>query len=271
MKIKEYTLEATIGLPEYSNVKPSITLSDVEDFEAAHNQATAYLDKVWAQYGKQLPKVGGDRQKLEAFVGGEIYYDDATHTYTNEAGEVYLSGSQYAAQFSKPFDKQRIATAMAAKFKVSAQEILDMWELSADASKGLGTAIHAAMELWGKYSKISTLMEKTSHISKSPILSAPAVSFYESRGDEKAEYEIFVVDHATKRAGQIDRLLITGPKRCRVQDFKTNGELTKDKLAEYFEQLKFYGEIMQANGWEVEPPEIHHWSGIEWITHTPKP
>lgn len=205
-----------------------------------------------------------DRPLLKAFVGGEVYYDDLSHTYSNEAGEIYLSGSKYAEQFRKPFDKRGIANKMAEKYGVDAQDIIAMWELKGDVSKGFGTAMHASLELYGKYRGLATALERDTAMHDHPVIKTAVTAFYEGREKEKAEYEALIVDHNAKHAGQIDRLLITGNKRCRVQDYKTNADITKD-LDVYWKQLQFYADILTAGGWVVEGLDIFHWDG-EWHT-----
>ena len=207
-----------------------------------------------------------NRKLIQAFVGGEIYYDDLTHTYTNEAGEVYLSGSQYANQFKKPFNKQAIAGKMASRYGVESKDIIDMWELKGEVSRGFGTAMHASLELYGKYNGLATALERDTAMHDHPVIKTAVTAFYEGRDKEKAVYEVMVVDSNAKRAGQIDRLLITGNKRCRVQDYKTNADITKD-LDVYWKQLEFYADILTAGGWVVEGLDIFHWDGT-WKTYT---
>lgn len=258
-------LRAVIPVAQYANMQPEIE-AEADTYEEAMAIAEARLATFWNKYvegDKKLPTSSGT--KLKAFVGGEINYDPVAHVYTNDAGEVYLSGSQYAKQFEKPFDSQAIAAKMATKYSVSADDIVAMWELKSDVSKGFGTAIHAALELYGKYNGLATALERDTHLHDHPIIKKAVQGFYEGREAEQAEYEILIVDHANKRAGQIDRLLITGDKRCRVQDFKTNADLPKDKVELYWKQLGFYAGIMEQAGWIVEGLDLFHWDG-EWKT-----
>ena len=209
-----------------------------------------------------------DRKEIKAFVGGSIFYSSATHTYTNKEGEVYLSGSVYANQFRTPFDKLAIAKKMATKYGVQAQDIIDMWELKGDVSRGFGTAMHAALELYGKYNGLATSLERDTHLHDHPVIKKAVMDFYAGREQEKAEYEVMIVDHKAKRAGQIDRLLILDPikKICQVEDYKTNADIKKD-LEVYWKQLDFYVGILEADGWTCHPSVIHHWDG-EWHTYT---
>ncbi len=257
----KYTITSTIPVVQYGNIIPSIEV-EAETFDEARNMVLPEIEKLWAKYGeKQLPSKT-KRKLIQAFVGGSIFYDDDSHTYTNQKGEVYMSGSQYAKSLEKPFDLERISEAMAKKFGVDAKDIKEMWALKGEISTGFGTAIHKALEMYGRYNGLATSLEKTTHLHDQPVIKQAVESFYKGRENEKAVNEVFIVDHQAKRAGQIDRLLITGDKKCIITDFKTNSVI-EGKLESYWIQLSFYAAILQANGWDVEGLRIHHFDG-EW-------
>lgn len=265
MKIK---LGAVIPTVQYGNLQPEFEL---DENDINNGQGIEYIEgkiqELWDKYGeKPLTTNAGNRKQIKAFVGGTIYYDDTTHTYTNLAGDVYMSGSQYAASLEKPFELDKIADAIAKKFNADPQAIKDMWKLKGDVSAGFGTAIHAALELYGRYNGLAAQIDKDTSLHDHPVIKKAVQDFYGPRISEKAEHEIFIVDHEAKRAGQIDRLLITGGKKCRVQDFKTNADISK-KLDSYWVQLEFYAGILKANGWIVEGLDIFHWDG-SWHDYT---
>lgn len=269
MKVKEITIGAVIPTAQYSNLQPSITIEVDDDVEVAKALAMSHIVEISQQFaepGKELG-VGSDKRVLvPAFVGDHIYYDDITHTYTNSAGEKYLSGSEYAKQFEKPFDAEKVSKVVATKFgNILAEDVLAMWELKAEVSRTFGTALHAALELYGKYEALAKSIGKETHLHDHPVLKEAVESFYKGRDKENANYEILVVDHAKKHAGRIDRLLITGRKRCRVQDYKTNADLTQEKIEVYWKQLEFYADILRAHGWQVEGLDIFAWNG-KWET-----
>lgn len=261
----KFKIGATIPTVQYGNLMPEIEV-EADTYEEAYALVMPKIEAIWNEYaedGKQL-KIS-ERKKLEAFVGGEIYFDEKNHVYTNDKGEIYLSGSQYAKQFEKPFDVDNISQAMAKKFDVPVEDLVAMWKLKSEVSTTFGTALHKALELYGRYDGLAKAIDRTTNLHDHPIIKKAVEGFYEGREKEKAEYEVLVVDHANKRAGQIDRLLITGDKKCRVQDFKTNATIEKN-LEVYSHQLKFYSEILEAGGWTVEGREIFHWNG-EWKTY----
>lgn len=219
----------------------------------------SYGINVEIEYEK--PKaISGNRKLLKAFVGGEIYYDDEAHEYTNEAGDVYLSGSVYAKSFQEPFDKERIARAMASRVEqANAEDIIAMWELKSQASKDFGNALHAALQLYEQYGKLAESLNKTTHSHDHPVLKKAVDSFMEAHKGENALSEVLVVDHEAKHAGQIDRLRIIDPnnKICRVQDFKTN---VKEDKEYWTHQLKFYARILERAGWTVQGRDIFQYT-----------
>lgn len=267
----KYTITAVIPVAQYANLQPSIEV-EAETFEAANALVMPHIQTIWDIYGekplvaKNVIASTSQRKLVECFVGGSIFYDDAAHSYTNEKGEVYLSGSVYAQQFAKPFNAEMIAGVMAKKWGVEGKDIQDMWKLKGEVSMSLGTTLHAALELYGKYGNLCKSIEKDTHLHDNTYLRNAVETFYAGRENETAEYEIFVVDHAKKQVGQIDRLLVTGPMTGRIQDFKTTAEAIKpDKLVVYWAQLKFYVGVMQAAGWTIEGLDLFVWNG-KWTT-----
>lgn len=258
-----FKLSAVIPVAQYSNIQPEFEV-EAETYEQAMSIAEGYLKPFWNKYveaGKELKT--GQFKRIKAFVGGEIDYDELNHVYSWN-GAVYQSGSQYGETFKNPFDGQMIAKKMAEKVNVNPEDILKMWKLKGDASRDFGNAMHKALQLHEQYKSLSQSLGKAYHIHNNFVLKDIVESFYSSRGEEKAMSEITVVDHATQRAGCIDRLVILGDKHGRVEDFKS-GEITKNLLP-YQKQLEFYTNIMVTGGWKMEKPLIHGWDG-KWETH----
>ena len=149
--------------------KASIKISDITG-----GDGKSYGVNVYIEYEKKRKTVRSETAELvKDIFGNEIFYDDATHQYTNALGEVYLSGSKYAEQFEKPFPKEQISNAMARKNGLdatAAKEIQDMWELKALASASFGTAIHAALELYGRFKKLAESVGKETHLHDNTVL-----------------------------------------------------------------------------------------------------
>jgi hypothetical protein len=229
-------------------------------------------------------------RRLESeLTGGFALFDDATHTYTDEAGNVYLSGSVFCKRYSEPFPREAILPKMATKYGVKADDISAMWELKREASSSFGTGLHAALELYGKYAQLGAKTGKdgaNSALHDQPIIQKVVEEFYSDRKNETAYYEPFVVDVDGKLCGQIDRLLITGEKLCRVQDFKTNADINKVNSPTtlkkpfgnmkntnrnlYWLQLSFYAHILKKAGWTVEGLDIFHYTD-KWETYSADP
>lgn len=267
MKIKELTVSATIPTQQYANMIPSITveLDDNENYEAAQALAVAKIQELstrFAEPGKSL--VDSSHNVLKDIFGQKINFDELSHTYTNDKGQVYLSGSVYAKRFDKEFPADVISKKMADKSGVDQQHILDAWRAKADVSAGFGTALHLALENYAKYSDMAKTLDKPYDLHDHPVINKCVVDFFKGREKEIALTEALVIDHERRLAGTIDRLLLVDKKKkvCRVQDYKTNAEIKK-KLAVYWHQLSFYASILQAKGWTVSGLDIFHYDG-EW-------
>lgn len=223
---------------------------------------------------------------VKDFFGNEIFYDPVLHEYTNALGEVYLSGSAYASE--SEFDADYWAQDAVDRYKLdpSAKErIKDMWNTNGEASRAFGTALHAAIELYGEYHDIADIIdmdlktgkrktlsrgvEKNSALSKLPYLNKVATTFFtKERKEEVAYYEVLIVDHKNKRAGRIDRLVVYPDGTFAIRDMKTNGKIGVPEKRGYTKQLSFYGDLIIANGRELHkenPIAIHHWTEDDWV------
>jgi hypothetical protein len=257
---------ATVPVVQYGNIQPEIEVK-AKTIEEASSIAETYIKTIWNRYvenGKQLSV--GNIERLQAWLGGEIDYDSDKHQYSWERVP-YMNASRYAESLKAPFDGQIIAEKMAAKIDGKPEKILAMWNLKGQASRDFGSAIHAGLQLREQYRELSESLDKTYHIHDNPIIKEAVDAFFKDHDSEEALNEILVVDHAAKRAGTIDRLLVTGKNKCRVQDFKT-GATVKD-IKTYWIQLKFYSEMLENLGWTVEGLDIFHYENNgKWKTYT---
>ena len=271
----KYTLTAVVPVAQYANLQPQIQV-EAETILEAEKMVLPYIEDFFNRYADGDKKIGSAKlitsssRVLEKDIfGNEIYYDDATHTYSNTLGEVYISGSKFAEQFSKPFDARDISRKIALKHKLNAedvQKIQDMWSLKGQASASYGTAIHAALELYGKYKGLAESIEKETHIHDNSSLNRAVHSFYSEHPEtEDISYECLIVDHAKKRAGRIDRLE-HDKDGVYITDFKTNFDIQKS-IDVYWIQLSFYAAIIQANGKKVKGLKIYHWDDTKWTTY----
>lgn len=288
-KVK-YSLTAVVPVAQYANLQPTVEV-EAETIEDAEKQVLPYIEGFYNKYSEKskigaVKKATNPKRVLEKdLFGNEIFYDEEAHEYTNSLGEVYLSGSKYAKE--DDFDAEYWAQEFVNKYDLDPedkQNIIDMWSVNGNASSSFGTALHAAIELYGKYShiadiididlktgtrkKLSAKAEKNSALSKLPYLQQVAKSFFVGeRATEKALYEVLVVDHKNKRAGRIDRLVITEDGKYKIRDMKTNHKINKPERDTYTKQLSFYGDIIKVNGGELveeDPIVLHHWTNDEW-------
>lgn len=285
----KYKLGATVPVAQYANLIPEVEV-EADTIEAAEAIVLPYIESFYNKYSEKS-KIGAaknvkkeGRVLLKDYFGNEIFYDDGMHEYTNSLGEVYLSGSVYAAE--DPFDGEYWAQEFVSKYGLKEedkQKILAMWNVNASASQSFGTSLHAAIELYGTYHNLADIIDmdlktqkrkkldaktdKNSSLSKLPYLQDVVKKFFTpEREAEKAEYEVLVVDHKNKRAGRIDRLIITEDGKFKIRDMKTNNKILKKERDTYGKQLSFYGDIIIANGGELadEKLMLHHWIDNDW-------
>ncbi len=288
-KLTKYTLTAVVPVAQYANLQPSLEI-EAETIEEAQALALPYIEDFFNKYSEKH-KIGAEKRAasngrvlLKDIFGNEIFYDDATHEYTNALGEIYLSGSRYAAE--EPFDGDYWASEFVKKYGLKEedkQKILAMWKTNGDASSSFGTALHAAIELYGTYHNIADVIdmdpktgkrkkldaktEKNSALSKLPYLKDVVAQFFTAeRLAEVAQYEVLVVDHTNKRAGRIDRLITFEDGSFGIRDLKTNNKILKPERDIYTKQLSFYGDIIIANGKTLndEALMLHHWVDNSW-------
>lgn len=285
----KYTLTAVVPVAQYANLQPSIEV-EAETIEEAEAKVLPYIEEFFNKYSEKA-KIG-DAKRVESpgrklvkdIFGNEIFYDESTHEYTNSLGEVYLSGSVYAKE--DDFDGDYWANEFVTKYGLKESDkakILAMWECNGNASSSFGTALHAAIELFGTYHEIADIIDvdlktnkrkkldaktvKHSAMSKLPYLKDVVNDFFTAeRLAEKARYEALVVDHKNKRAGRIDRLLKLEDGSYEIRDMKTNNKIAKKERDIYTKQLSFYGDIILANGKKLGPNPIvlHHWVDNTW-------
>lgn len=290
-KLLKYTLTAVVPVAQYANLQPSIEV-EAETIEEAQELVLPYIEAFFNKYSEKH-KIGAEKRVLSPgrvllkdYFGNEIFYDEMKHEYTNALGEVYLSGSVYASE--DVFDGEYWAQEFVAKYGLKEedkQRILAMWDTNGNASASFGTALHAAIELYGQYRDIADIIDidlktgnrkknkgdsktdKNSAKSKLPYLKQVVEEFFtEERLAEIAQYEVLIVDHKNKRAGRVDRLVVFEDGTFGVRDMKTNNKIMKPERDTYTKQLSFYGDIIIANGGVLNEKALmlHHWVDNTW-------
>jgi len=201
---------------------------------------------------------------VKTFTGETIQYNAVDHEYRDLAGNKLLGGSTYAAQFGKHFDAKMLLPRCSKAWGIDEEVIQDIWDMNRDTSNLLGSAVHLGLELAHKHMKNGTIIANNKKdqvenyaLPKSPIVRKAVKAFIAKYGLD-ALPEVFVSDVANKKAGQIDRLVITGDKTCRVQDYKTSAQ-DKDTELTYQHQASYYASCLTKAGWTVEGIDIFYY------------
>lgn len=196
------------------------------------------------------------------------------HKYIYNEVEL-LSGTRYIKRWIAEFDETKIADLCANKYGCTAEEVLAFWEGGGDVASAFGTSIHNAMEHYEKFKWLGEIVQNqkglpfNKALPTHPLLRKIVEDFYKQDlqpGEVVSEALLTNVERGL--CGYADRILITGEKRCRVQDFKVNvgadkvdsnikflgqmAELPKTKLTKYQLQMSFYARLLQLSGWTVE-------------------
>lgn len=210
------------------------------------------------------------QQHIKTFTGETIIYDDAKHTYYSLDGRKLLGASSYAKQFSKPFPKESIINNLSKSWDMPASDIDQLWSLNGDISNSYGTAIHTAMELWFRYHKKGKEiadkkgMEHNYALPKNVYLRDIVLDFVASFGELDVTPEATLSCVAKGMAGRTDAIIHVGDKTVRVGDWKTNNEMSDDKLTGYQHQLSYYADMLTTAGWTVEGLDIYYHDGDKW-------
>lgn len=283
------TLGGTIPTGQYANLQPVFEIEG-ETVTEAMEEALGHMKALWDRTSSQPLDInrgqvsGGEILRCRVS-GTEVIFDPIKHTYHDRQGNRYLGGSTFASRYKKPFEGQLIAGKMAAKHGVEAQEILDMWALNAEASSTFGTAVHAALQLYGEYLELSKSVKDGSDesaLTSNPVLRPIVQAFFdEERRGQRAYYEEFVANAAELACGLIDRLVAETDGSLWIEDYKTNASVEKEEkilppfadvvphnsLGAYYLQLSYYARVLMAHGRIVNGVRVHHWTGDGWKTY----
>lgn len=256
----KYTIEATIPVVQYGNIKPMIEVESPED-EAS---AVEIIKSLWQRFGESpIKDKQGGGVKVTSFTGEELIWNEATHTYTDLAGNVLLSGSKYADMHSPKFDLEMMLPKTATAWGVEVDDLRELWKMNGNISTGYGSAIHTALEIYHRFSAMGDKIKEKKELEanyvlpKNKHLRKIVESFVEQFGTD-ALSEVLISDVANKMAGKIDRLQFVGDKVVRVGDYKTNAEMDSKKLLKYQKQLSYYAHILINKGYIVEGLDLFY-------------
>jgi hypothetical protein len=209
----------------------------------------------------------------------------AEHKYVYDGKEL-VSGTKYIKRWIAEFDKENIARACAGSYGCSDKDVLEYWKKGGEISASFGTAIHDALEHYEKFKWLGDIIQAKKELAFNPALpNHPALrqiveDFYKQDLREGlVKTEVLVTNVERGLCGFVDRLLMLGTNKCRVQDYKINinseeldkntkylgqmADLPKNKLSKYQLQLSFYARLLQLSGMEVEGLDVFVYEN-EW-------
>ncbi len=276
-----FEMKATIPCGPYQNIQPMIELENV-DINEATKITIEHINKIMTKYGEHGPLkdnapvkvVSSTLIKIKSFNEGiDLDFDPVTHKYSYE-GKPLVSATGYTGKFYKKFDSKMISKMCSKSWGIPADEIEAMWNSNGDLAGELGTLIHKSLEHYDDYvlmgEKISAKNGKDNPaMPKHPILKNIIEALRElNPTPEKVETEVPLSWVKEGYCGTSDRIVITGEKKCRIEDYKVNinsdiedknskplppfDSLPANKLSKYQIQLSFYANLLQKSGWEVE-------------------
>jgi len=191
-------------------------------------------------------------------------------------GENLRGATTYIKKWMKPFEKEVVAGFCSKKYGCTPEEVLDLWGNGGKVSATFGTSIHNALEHYEKHKVLGKTIQdqKDLPFNKAlpthPVLRDIVLEFtrrFTHLGDNVVP-EALITNVELGLCGYADRVLITGDKKCRIQDYKINinadkedknitflgqmADLPKTKLSKYALQMSFYARLLELSGWVVE-------------------
>jgi hypothetical protein len=255
----KYTIEATIPVVQYGNIKPLIEVESPED-EAS---AVETIKRLWDRFGESpIKDKSSGGKKIVSFTDEIIYFNADTHTYTDQSGNVLISGSKYAEKVSPKFDLDMLAPKTATSWGVSEADLRDIWKMNADTSTSWGTAIHNALEIYHKYQSVGAMIQEKKQMDvnyvlpKNKFIRGLVESFVEKFG-ANAGSEVVISDVANGMVGTVDRLSESAGV-YRIGDYKTNAEMDSKKKLKYQHQLSYYAHILINKGYSVSGLDLYY-------------
>lgn len=229
----------------------------------------------------------------------EFMMDEENHKYYRNNKRA-TSPSREAKKYKEPFDSKQASFYSEKAYGVAAEIFKKGWRSTGIMSSSIGTDIHYALEhyyIFEKYSdRIDAVIRDKNMKQKDPKKIIPIKEFKFSKNKllkrivkeflkidkykGKVVPEAFISDKKNNICGLVDKLLITGDKKCRIQDYKIienemvddkyekklgrYSHLPKTKIATYSLQLSYYAKMMINSGWEVEGLDIIVYSDESW-------
>lgn len=213
-------------------------------------------------------------EEVTSFTGEKVLWSEFLHECTDLEGNNLLGGSTYAKQFEAEFDSETIAKRYAKKNGYDVADVLAYWEGIGRTSADYGTAVHKALEHYGKNAAIFGHEESLPRV---PHLREAVEAFLSVSDFNGTVCEPLITDVEQGMSGWIDLLrFVDDPanKTVYIEDYKTNTFKEGDyplkwnkSLAIYQHQLNYYGTILQNKGYTVKGLKVWHYHDGVWKLH----
>ena len=221
------------------------------------------LVQLWLE--AEAPKVDkATFKEVMSFTGEKVMWSEFLHSCLDMEDNVLLGGSSYATLVGGQTDFSAIAKTFAKSRGFKTEDVLALWDSKRDLAGDYGTAIHSALEHYGRFEPI---FGHEMALPTQPHALEAVKAFLDISNFKDCIVEPLVTDVQMGMSGWIDLLRFTGEKTVRVEDFKTidaTGPKLMKKLKEYAFQLNFYGTILVNFGYTVEKIVIWHWNNGMW-------
>lgn len=283
IKLKEFTVKATIPTGSYANIQPEITV-EAESMGEAESFVMPQIQKMFQEFSDAPLKSRGVTEKLKSFNEEiELDFDRVNHIFTYQ-GKRLESASGFTSRHTKPFDKLGISKTCEKSWEVPQGDILELWESNGEVAANFGTAVHAVLEHYFKRRALGRkILEKSKKtvnpaLPNHPFLQELVQGLELLDTEEGIEMQELLITNVEKgMCGLVDKLKILDmdKKICRVQDYKITYEVEKigdklltpfdtlpaNKLSKYQIQLSIYASMLQLSGWTVTGLDIFNYDG----------
>lgn len=267
MSIDSITATIPVTGQSYTDLRPTISASSIDEYR----EELAKVGKLAGNdaFVQRISQSKAGKEKIN-LADGALYFDKENHTYEDEDGNQFWTGSTWAAQFEKPFDPQLIAPKVAEKKLCTVEEVIAGWNMKSEVSLSYGTTVHKALECGIKYNELPN----------NPHLATLVQDYLDMTHEDEQISEQFIADFNHKMCGTIDVLVNKGKKHVIIRDFKTGDIYKKVSLAPrakelwpnlesktisiYQLQLSFYAFILSQQGYTVSGLEIWAESAEAW-------
>lgn len=277
-KIESITATVPVTGQSYTDLRPTISADSIEEYRAQLAEVGRLAGN--EQFVQRMEQNRKGKTKIIT-PDGNLYFDPVLHTYEDDAGQIFRTGSTWAKRFEEPFNPELIAPKVAEKKLTTVDKVIEGWEMKGEVSLMYGSTVHKALECAIKYNEVPN----------NPYLATLVQDYLDMTHDEEQTSELFVANFRDRMCGTIDVLVNKGPKpecktgKCKIgrviiRDFKTGDIYKKTKLTaeakEYWPdldnktislyqiQLSFYAHIMKSKGYAVEGLEIYAENDGAW-------